>query len=85
MVYGGGLSAFRLDESGLVSPPADWEDMREDWVLLLLDENQADTIVRKLTDWGWEPTQLSRISDSRKTITGSDDSFRPKRRNRRRD
>ena len=50
MVCGGGLSAFRLDESGLVSPPADWEDMREDWVLLLLDENQADAIVRKLTD-----------------------------------
>ena len=46
----GGLSAFRLDGSGHVNPPADREDAREDWALLLLDENQADGIVSMLAD-----------------------------------
>ena len=34
----------------LAARPADREDAREDWALLLLDENQADGIVFMLAD-----------------------------------
>ena len=44
----GGLSAFRLDGSGHVNPPADREDAREDWALLLVDEKQADEVISRL-------------------------------------
>jgi hypothetical protein len=44
----GGLSAFTPEPDGRFIPPADREEAREDWVLLLIDKNNLDSVLSRL-------------------------------------
>ena len=44
----GGLSAFTPEPGGCFIPPADREEAREDWVLLLIDKSNLDSVLSRL-------------------------------------
>ncbi|MBQ6347268.1 MAG: DUF4038 domain-containing protein [Clostridia bacterium] len=44
----GGVSAFTLPADGRFEPPADREAAREDWVLLLVDKKNLDSVLSRL-------------------------------------
>ncbi len=44
----GGVSAFAVPVGGRFDPPADREEAREDWVLLLVDEKSLDSVLSRL-------------------------------------
>ena len=44
----GGVSAFAAGADGQFCPPADREEAREDWVLLLVDEKSLDSVLSRL-------------------------------------
>lgn len=44
----GGISAFPAPPDGRFAPPADREEAREDWALLLVDKNNPDSVLSRL-------------------------------------
>ena len=47
----GGVSPFILPKDGQFNPPADREEAREDWVLMLVDKDYEQEVIRSLSDF----------------------------------